>query len=73
MSDPVSHRQPASPASFLRTIRMVAWSLLGIRKSSELQKDAAQVNPFHIIVVGIVTVLILVIGLIVLVNLVVAK
>ncbi len=73
MNDPVPHRQPASPVSFLRTIRMVAWSLLGIRKSSELQKDAAQVNPFHIIVVGIVTVLILVIGLIVLVNLVVAK
>ena len=73
MSDPVPHKRPSSPASFLRTIRMVAWSLLGIRKSSELQKDAAQVNPFHIIVVGIATMLILVIGLIVLVNLVVAK
>ncbi len=73
MSDPVPHRPTSSPASFLRSIRMVAWSLLGIRKSSELQKDAAQVNPFHIIVVGISAVLILVIGLIVLVNLVVAK
>lgn len=73
MSDLQPSRTPATSASYLRTIKMVAWSLLGIRKSSELQKDAAQVNPFHIIVVGIVTVLILVIGLIVLVNLVVAK
>jgi len=73
MSHLQQRSKPSSPASFLRTIKMVGWSLLGIRKSSELQKDAAQVNPFHIIVVGIATVLILVIGLIVLVNLVVAK
>ena len=66
-------RQPAAIGSFIRTVKMVAWSLLGIRKNSEREKDAAQVNPFHIIVVGLVTVLILVIGLIVVVNLVVAK
>lgn len=73
MSDLQQRKKPSSLGSFLRTIKMVAWSLLGIRKNSELQKDAAQVNPFHIIVVGIVTVIILVIGLIAVVNLVVAK
>ena len=64
---------PAVAGSFLRTIRMVAWSLLGIRKNSELEKDAAQVNPLHIIVVGVATIILLVVGLIVLVNVVIAK
>ncbi len=65
--------KPALSRSFSRTIKMVAWSLLGIRKGSELEKDAAQVNPLHIIVVGVVTIILLVVGLIVLVNVVVAK
>lgn len=70
----LEHRaKPAAYRSFLRTIKMVAWSLLGIRKGSELEKDAAQVNPLHVIVVGVVMIVILVVGLIVLVNVVVAK
>ena len=65
-------KQPA-PVSFFRTIKLVAWSLLGIRKNSEFEKDAAQVNPIHIIVVGVATIVIFVVVLIVLVNWVVAK
>ncbi len=59
--------------SFGRSLKTVAWSFLGIRKSAEFQQDLARVNPMHIIVVGIVGVLVLVAGLIVLVNWVVAK
>jgi hypothetical protein len=59
--------------SFWRSIKMVAWSFFGIRKSSESQEDMARVSPFHIIVVGIAGAIIMVIGLIVLVNWVVAK
>lgn len=59
--------------SFWRSIKMVAWSFLGIRKSSESQEDMARVSPFHIIVVGIAGAIMMVIGLIVLVNWVVAK
>ena len=73
MTDSEQKAKPAAPASFFRIVKMVAWSLLGIRKNSELEKDAAQVNPLHIIVVGVVTVILLVVGLIVLVNVVVAK
>ena len=65
--------KPAAYRSFFRTIKMVAWSLLGIRKGSELEIDAAQVNPLHIIVVGVATIILLVVGLIVLVNVVVTK
>lgn len=63
----------AGAASFGRSLKTVAWSFLGIRKSAEFQQDLARVNPMHIIVVGIVGVLVLVVGLIVLVNWVVAK
>ena len=73
MSDMGQKTKPVASGSFFRTIKMVAWSLLGIRKNSELEKDAAQVSPLHIIVVGVVTIIILVVGLIVLVNVVVAK
>jgi hypothetical protein len=59
--------------SFWRSTKMVAWSFLGIRKNSESQEDGARVNPFHIIVVGIAGAVMLVVGLIVLVNWVVAK
>jgi hypothetical protein len=60
-------------SSFWRSIRVVGWSFFGIRKGSESQQDTARVNPFHIIVVGIAGAVIFVIGLIVLVNWVVAK
>ena len=54
--------------SFLRTVKAVAWSFVGIRKNSEYREDLAQVNPFHVIVVGIAGALLLVGGLIALVH-----
>jgi hypothetical protein len=60
-------------SSFWRSVKMVAWSFLGIRKRSESQEDVERVNPFHIIIVGIAGAVIFVVGLIVLVNWVVAK
>jgi hypothetical protein len=73
MSDMEPGTKQVASGSFFRTIKMVAWSLLGIRKNSELEKDAAQVNPLHIIVVGVATIIIFVVALIALVNWVVAK
>ena len=54
--------------SLLRTVRAVAWSLIGLRKGSEYQQDVEKLNPLHIIVVGLIAVFLLVIGLIGLVN-----
>ena len=59
--------------SLLGTVKAVAWSFFGIRKNSEYQNDLAKLNPLHIIGVAIVMVMLFVIGLIVLVNWVVAK
>ena len=58
--------------SFRRSMRMVAWSFLGIRKGSEFKEDMARVNPFHIIAVGLAAAVIFVLSLIVLVKWVVA-
>lgn len=65
---------PATPRlSVWRSIKLVAWSFLGIRSHGEYQQDLAKVNPMHVVGVGIVGVLLLVVGLITLVNWVVAK
>jgi amino acid transporter len=59
--------------SLLRSVKAVAWSFLGIRKSSEFQEDIDKITPLHVLGVGLVAGLLFVVGLIILVNLVVAK
>jgi len=61
------------PPSFWRTVKAVAWSFIGLRKNSEYKEDLARLNPVHIIVVGIAGAALLVLGLVALVNWVVAK
>jgi hypothetical protein len=69
----VSEPAKAGAASLWRSVRVVAWSFLGIRKGSESQEDMARVNPFHIIGVGIAAAAFFVVSLVILVNWVVAK
>jgi hypothetical protein len=40
-------------ARFGQTLRAVLWSFFGVRRKSDYQKDAARLNPVHVIVVGI--------------------
>ena len=63
----------SSKISLMRSIKAVAWSFLGIRKGSEFQEDINKITPLHVLGVGLVAGLLFVVGLIVLVNLVVAK
>jgi hypothetical protein len=44
----------ARKGSFLRTMKAVAWSFFGVRRSSEHEKDLSQLNPVHVIVAGLV-------------------
>jgi hypothetical protein len=71
----MSEVMPVKPAKnpFGRAMLAVAWSFLGIRKKSGFDEDLARVSPLHVILVGLVSGLLFVIGLIVLVNWVVAK
>jgi hypothetical protein len=66
----VTHKVPLW-LSTLRTFKMVAWSFLGIRKRSEFQKEVTQVNPAQLVLVGIVSGILFVIGLVFVVNLIV--
>lgn len=62
-----------APVSFWRSVKVVAWSFLGVRSKSGYQQDLQSVNPLHVVFVGLVCVLILVAALIGLVNWVVSK
>jgi amino acid transporter len=72
MSDQVPST-PVKKGSLWRTIVAVAWSFLGIRKSSEFQEDIAHITPLHILGVGLVAGLLFVIGLMFIVNWVVGN
>ena len=70
MSAPAEHtvKPHERKGSLLRTVRAVAWSLIGLRKGSEYREDLEKVNPLHVIGVGLAGIFALVVGLIALVN-----
>lgn len=72
MVDPAPTAAVQRKVSFLRTVKAVAWSFIGIRKHSESQEDMVRVNPLHIIGVGILGALMFVLALVAIVHWVVA-
>ncbi|MFI4941010.1 MAG: DUF2970 domain-containing protein [Burkholderiales bacterium] len=60
-------------ASFGATVRAVFWSFFGVRKKSDYEKDAAQLNPVHVVIAGVIGVLIFIAALVTIVHFVVAK
>ena len=60
-------------SSLLHSVKLVAWSFLGIRSRAGYQEDLARVNPMHVLAVGLVAALLLVLGLILLATWVVGK
>ncbi|MDY7540089.1 DUF2970 domain-containing protein [Undibacterium sp. RTI2.1] len=60
-------------ASFFVTMKAVFWSFLGIRKKSDYEQDAAQLNPVHVILAGILGAIIFITILVLIVKSVVAK
>ncbi len=59
--------------SLLQTMRAVAWSFFGVRKSSEHAKDLGQLNPIHVIIAGVVGAILFIVALALLVNWVIAS
>ncbi len=41
-------------ASFLATMKAVFWSFFGVRKRRDYERDAANLNPVHVIVAGLI-------------------
>jgi hypothetical protein len=61
----------ARTAGFVQTARAVLWSFLGVRRKADYQKDAAQLNPVHVIIVGVLAAALFVFILIMIVRAVV--
>ncbi len=40
--------------SFAATLKAVFWSFFGVRKRQDYEKDAAQLNPVHVIIAGLI-------------------
>ncbi len=68
-NEPVHQRK----GSIFRTIKAVMWSFVGLRARGDYERDVAQLNPLHIIVVGLVSVFVFVGSLILLATWVVGK
>ena len=72
MSDDL-RRAAARKGSFLQTMRAVAWSFFGVRRSSGLAQDVAKLNPVHVIIAGLIGAGMFVLALVLLVNWVVGS
>ena len=60
-------------ASFGATVKAVFWSFFGVRKRRDYEHDAAELNPVHVIIAGIIGAVLFVLTLILIVHQVVAK
>jgi hypothetical protein len=54
--------------SFLQTMRAVAWSFFGVRKSADYEKDVSRLNPVHVVIAGVIGAVLFISLLLVLVN-----
>jgi hypothetical protein len=54
--------------SFLQTLRAVAWSFFGVRKSSDYERDVSRLNPLHLVIAGVLGAVVFIGLLLLLVN-----
>ena len=72
-NDDQPHRPPARTMTFGATMRAVFWSFFGVRKRRDYEHDAANLNPVHVIVGGLIGVAVFIGILVFVVRMVVAK
>ncbi len=61
-------RPPSQRTSLARTLRAVAWSLIGLRAGDEYRRDVQNIQPLHVVLIGLLALFALVVGLILLVK-----
>ena len=54
--------------SFLQTMRAVAWSFFGVRRSKDYESDVQKLNPLHVVIAGVIAALVFIVTLILLVR-----
>jgi len=59
--------------SFVQTIKAVGWSFFGVRKSSDYERDVAELNPLHVIAAGVIGAIVFIATLLLLVRWVLAS
>jgi hypothetical protein len=57
--------------SFLRLLKAVFWSFFGVRRRADLESDAAQLNPLHVVAAAVLGAVLFIIVLLVVVRAVV--
>jgi hypothetical protein len=60
-------------STFARTMKAVMWSFFGVRKRRDLEADATQLNPLHVIVAALIAAAIFIGVLILVVHAVVGR
>lgn len=60
-------------SGFGATIKAVFWSFLGIRKKSDYESDAANLNPLHVVIAGVLGAVLFIVILMTVVHFVVAR
>lgn len=71
MDEPTRHdagEKQTRRATFLQTVGAVFWSFFGVRKKSDYERDAARLNPVHVVIAGLIGALIFVFILILIVK-----
>ena len=63
----------ARKASVLQTVKAVAWSFFGVRRSTDNAQDVAKLNPVHVVIAGILGAALFVTALVLLVKWVVGS
>jgi hypothetical protein len=68
------HDEPLPSArklAFGQTLRAVAWSFLGIRRSADHEQDVKQLNPIHLVIAAVIGAAVFVVFLVLLVHFVI--
>jgi hypothetical protein len=58
----------ARRGSFWQTMKAVAWSFFGVRRSAEYERDVSRLNPLHVVIAGVIGAALFVAALVLLVN-----
>ncbi|MEO7031728.1 MAG: DUF2970 domain-containing protein [Herbaspirillum sp.] len=68
-SDP---NKPVHKVSFLYTLRAIAWSFIGLRRTKDFNHDVTGLNPVHVIIAGLIGLVIFISTLFILVRIAVS-
>ena len=66
--NPVDQKTAQSNGTLVQTLRAVAWSFLGIRRSADYAADVQRLNPVHLVIAGVFCAALFVAALVLLVK-----